>query len=155
MHTRYEKDGLIIIGVNVDQEREDALAFLETYPSRFNIHYDPSDDLAATEAPRRRRQWKVAIEGDRDGEPERVIDLKRGALATSGDTRRFLCKDGVRYSHILDPTTGWPVPDAPRSITIVASTCVEAGTVSTLAMLKGSGAEGFLEEQAVASWCRR
>lgn len=46
MHARYEKDGLIIIGVNVDQERAEALAFLDTYPAQFIIHYDPSGHLA-------------------------------------------------------------------------------------------------------------
>ncbi len=112
-------------------------------------------DLVATEAPSRRRRWKVAIEGESDAQPERIIDLKQGALATSGDARRFLLKDGVRYSHILNPSTGWPVPDAPRSITIVADTCVEAGMISTLAMLKGREAERFLEAQGVVGWCRR
>ncbi|MGB5336105.1 MAG: FAD:protein FMN transferase, partial [Woeseiaceae bacterium] len=112
-------------------------------------------DLVATEAPARRRRWKIGIEGLDQQQPQQVIDLKCGALATSGDARRFLLKDGVRYSHILDPLTGWPVSDAPRSITIVADTCVQAGMLSTLGMLKGSGAEAFLDEQAVQSWCRR
>lgn len=112
-------------------------------------------DLAATATPRRRRSWKVAVEGDAPGEPERIIDLKQGALATSGDARRFLMKNGVRYGHILDPVTGWPVPDAPRSITIAARSCVQAGMISTLAMLKGAAAETFLDSQDVVFWCRR
>ncbi len=112
-------------------------------------------DLVATDAPARRRFWKVAIEGVVADEPGQIIELRHGALATSGDARRFLLKEGIRYSHILDPTTGWPVPDAPRSITIVADTCVEAGMLSTLAMLKGSGAEGFLKTQSAKYWCRR
>lgn len=112
-------------------------------------------DLAATGRPGRRRSWKVAIEGDEPGAPDRMIDLKQGALATSGDARRFLLKNGIRYGHILDPTTGWPVPDAPRSITIAADTCVEAGMISTLAMLKGAEAENFLAAQELVCWCRR
>lgn len=112
-------------------------------------------DLVATEPPLRRRRWKAAIEGDEPDVPNRIIDLKIGALATSGDARRFLLKDGVRYSHILDPTTGWPVPDAPRSITIAANTCVQAGMISTLGMLKGAQAENFLSAQEVVFWCRR
>lgn len=112
-------------------------------------------DLAATSAPQRRQRWKVAVEGDTPDEPDRIIDLKQGAIATSGDARRFLMKDGVRYSHILDPTTGWPVPDAPRSITIAAESCVQAGMISTLAMLRGAGAETFLDDQDVVFWCRR
>ncbi len=112
-------------------------------------------DLAVTEPPAQRVRWKVAIEGERDGEADRIVDLKQGALATSGDARRFLLKNGVRYSHILDPTTGWPVPDAPRSVTVAADTCTQAGMISTLAMLEGAGAEAFLDAQAVTSWCRR
>jgi len=112
-------------------------------------------DLVATEAPSRRRSWQVAIEGEVADASGQILELRRGALATSGDSRRFLLKDGVRYSHTLDPTTGWPVPDAPRSITIKAETCVEAGMLSTLAMLKGRGAEGFLETQSARYWCRR
>ena len=74
-----------------------------------------------------------------------LVELRQGALATSGDARRFLLHDGMRYSHILDPTTGWPVPDAPSSVTVAADTCTQAGMLSTLAMLKGEEAETFLE----------
>jgi len=112
-------------------------------------------DLAATGPPIRRRCWKVGVEGHEPEVPHRIIELKHGALATSGDARRFLLKDGVRYNHILDPTTGWPVPDAPRSITIAADTCVQAGMISTLAMLKGAQAEIFLNAQEVVFWCHR
>ena len=111
-------------------------------------------DLVATRAPTQRRSWKVAIEGERPNEPERVLDLTKGALATSGDARRFLFCDGVRYSHILDPRTGWPVPDAPSSITVAADTCTQAGMMSTLAMLRGAEAEAFLAAQALLYWCR-
>ena len=85
----------------------------------------------------------------------RLIDLRQGALATSGDARRFLLHDGVRYGHILNPWTGWPIPDAPHSVTVAADTCTQAGMLSTLAMLQGQGAEAFLKEQGVRNWCRR
>jgi len=111
-------------------------------------------DLAATGPATRRRRWRVAIEGEADA-PDRIIELKQGALSTSGDAQRFLSKDGVRYSHILDPTTGWPVPDAPGSVTVAADTCVQAGMMSTLAMLEGARAENFLRAQDVVFWCRR
>ena len=78
-----------------------------------------------------------------------------GALATSCDSRRFLLRDGVRYSHILDPRNGWPVEGAPRSVTVAADTCTQAGMLSTLAMLEGDNAEAFLGAQGVKYWCRR
>ncbi|HUY84507.1 MAG TPA: FAD:protein FMN transferase [Steroidobacteraceae bacterium] len=74
---------------------------------------------------------------------------------TSGDARRFLLKDGRRYGHILDPHTGWPVRDAPRSVTVAAASCTEAGLLSTLAMLRGPGAETFLEQQGAQHWVLR
>jgi FAD:protein FMN transferase len=83
------------------------------------------------------------------------LELSRGGLATSGDTHRFLLRDGVRYSHILDVRTGWPVPQAPRSVTVAAGSCVEAGMLATFAMLQGSAAESFLTEQGVRHWCLR
>jgi thiamine biosynthesis lipoprotein len=112
-------------------------------------------DLAVTGPPQRRDAWRVAVEGDAPDRADRLIDLRHGALATSGDARRFLLRDGVRYGHILDPTSGWPVPDAPGSVTVAADTCTQAGILSTLAMLEGQGAEAFLEEQATVFWCRR
>jgi thiamine biosynthesis lipoprotein len=81
-----------------------------------------------------------------------ILHLERGALATSGDSRRFLLQNGVRYGHILNPRTGWPVPDAPRSVTVAASSCTEAGLLSTLALLHGARAIEFLEEQGVRYW---
>jgi thiamine biosynthesis lipoprotein len=84
-----------------------------------------------------------------------MIQLQRGALATSGDARRFLLKNGKRYPHVLNPRTGWPVLDAPRSVTVAANTCVEAGLLATLAMLHGREAEDFLAAQQVLHWIQR
>jgi thiamine biosynthesis lipoprotein len=97
--------------------------------------------------------WKVAIERPgTDRAAAMLLDVEYGALATSGDSHRYLMKDGVRYSHILDPRTGWPVRGAPRSVTVAASSCTEAGLLSTLAMLRGPQAKAFLEEQGVRFW---
>lgn len=100
------------------------------------------------------REWAVGIEAAEGGRFA-TVHLKSGAIATSGDARRFLLKAGRRYGHILDPRTGWPVPDAPRSVTVVAASCVEAGTLSTLAMLQGAGAEAFLAAQDHPHWVQR
>ena len=112
-------------------------------------------DLAATGAPRRRTAWLVGIEGPVPDAPDNLIELRAGALATSGDAMRFLLSNGVRYRHILDPRTGWPVSNAAQSITVAADTCTQAGILSTLAMLKGDGAEDFLTNQAEQFWIRR
>ena len=112
-------------------------------------------DLATRRAPAS-GEWRVGIE--RPGEHRTaalLLGLSQGALATSGDTHRYLLRDGIRYSHILDVRTGWPVPDAPASITVAAGTCVEAGMLATFAMLHGAGAEAFLDGQGVRYWALR
>jgi thiamine biosynthesis lipoprotein len=97
--------------------------------------------------------WQVGIERPgAEREAALVLTLERGALATSGDSRRFLLKDSIRYGHILDPRSGWPVPNAPRSVTVAASSCTEAGLLATLAMLQGAQARSFLEAQQVQHW---
>jgi thiamine biosynthesis lipoprotein len=111
-------------------------------------------DVYAAGPRRGGRPWAVGID-----DPERTgaaalyrLDVARAGLATSGDARRFVIWRGRRLGHILDPRTGWPVAGAPRSVTVVAPTCLEAGTISTLACLQGPAARAFLEEQKVQFW---
>lgn len=113
-------------------------------------------DLRTSGPPPSAGMWKVGIESDTAHQrAARVIDLKAGALATSGDTRRYVEIDGVRHGHILDARTGWPAPGAPRSVTVAAPTCTLAGTYCTLAMLQGTDAEAFLQAEGVTYWCLR
>jgi thiamine biosynthesis lipoprotein len=100
------------------------------------------------------RPWGVGVDDPaRTGESAVYrIDLSRGGLATSGDARRFVLWRGKRLGHILDPKTGWPVEGAPRAVTVLGRTCLEAGTLSTLAYLKGPRAEEFLQQQGVEFW---
>ena len=113
-------------------------------------------DLRVSGPHRDGSRWRVAIESvDLYGVAAGLLEIADGALATSGDARRFLLKDGVRYSHILDPRTGRPVADPPRSVTVAAPTCIEAGMISTLAMLQGKRAEAFLKAEQVQAWCIR
>ncbi|MEP7246349.1 MAG: FAD:protein FMN transferase [Gammaproteobacteria bacterium] len=97
--------------------------------------------------------WRVGIERpDTDREARLMLDLSCGALATSGDTRRYLLRGGVRYGHILDPRTGWPVSGGPRSVSVAAGCCVHAGMLASVAMLQGSGAEHFLQAESAQFW---
>lgn len=90
------------------------------------------------------RPWLVGIDTQGIGEPAPVIALQRGGIASSGDVHRYLLKDGVRYPHVLDPRSGWPVTGGPRVVTVVAGSCTEAGVLSTLALLHGAQAESYL-----------
>ncbi|MBA3581382.1 MAG: FAD:protein FMN transferase [Gammaproteobacteria bacterium] len=109
-------------------------------------------DLCASAAPKQRPYWEVGIESVGGTGVSMLIKLQQGALTTSGDARRYLLRKGKRYSHILNPRTAWPVNNAPRSVSVAAATCTQAGILSTLAMLHGKHAETFLKTQNVKYW---
>lgn len=92
--------------------------------------------------------WRFGIQHPR--KEERTIasvELREGALATSGDYERYFEHEGRRYCHILDPHTGWPVGHW-ASVSVTAPACVAAGALSTIAMLKGAAALDFLAANA-------
>ncbi len=111
-------------------------------------------DLFASGARVGGRAWAVGVDDPEHSGEALVMKLEfeRGGLATSGDARRFVRVAGRRLGHVLDPRTGWPVEGAPRAVTVLADTCLEAGTMSTLALLRGHGARAWLEEQGVRHW---
>ena len=93
--------------------------------------------------------WRIGIRHSRD--PSSVVAevaLSGGALATSGDYERFIDVDGVRYCHILDPRTGWPVRGL-SSVTVITDRCLVAGSLATSAMLKGGEGAAWLESLGV------
>lgn len=130
----------------------DRAAQLVSMRTRAAVLVNFGGDLRALGARRDGRPWRVGVESPAGPVAALDLGLAQGALATSGDARRYLLKDGVRYPHILNPRTGWPVLDAPRSVTVLADACTEAGLLATLAMLHGRLARGFLAEQGVGYW---
>jgi FAD:protein FMN transferase len=113
-------------------------------------------DIQVTQPRQHGRRWQIGIESLQGYQyVAKLLSIHSGGLATSGDARRYLLKDGVRYSHILNPKTGYPVHDAPRSITVAADHCVQAGLLATLALLQGAAAEDFLAKQHVKYWSFR
>lgn len=102
-------------------------------------------DLAANAPPRDGRPWQVGVDADGSGTAQTQVQLRRGGIATSGDVYRFLMHKGRRYSHILDARTGYPVADAPRTVTVAAENCTAAGALTTTAILLGKDAEDHLK----------
>ena len=84
------------------------------------------------------RPWRVGLNDPRGagGESFATIELRNETFSTSGDYERFFLKDGVRYHHILDPRTGQPARLC-RSVTIVASSALQADWLSTGVFIMG------------------
>jgi FAD:protein FMN transferase len=81
--------------------------------------------------------WRIAVQDPRGdaGTTIAYLSVPQGAMATSGDYERFFVHDGRRYSHVLDPRTGWPVEHW-RSVSVVAPLAIAAGACATVTMLK-------------------
>jgi len=100
--------------------------------------------------------WQIGIE-DKSGGGKvwKQVPLSRGAIATSGDVYKSIVFEGKRYGHIINALTGFPVADAPNTVTVAAPNCTEAGMLTTLAILQGKNAEHFLQEQERPYWVQR
>ena len=80
--------------------------------------------------------WKVGITDPRSTEAEiATIDVYSGGVATSGDYKRYFIYKGKRFSHILNPKTGFPCAGL-KAVSVAANLCTVAGSIATIAMLK-------------------
>ena len=89
--------------------------------------------------------WRAGIESPlsaplpgQDLPFSRIVELNQSSVATSGDYRNFFEIDGSRYSHAIDPTTGWPVKAPPAAVSVVHSSCMSADAWATALMVLGS-----------------
>lgn len=76
-----------------------------------------------------------------------VLALHGLAVATSGDYRRYFEHDGQRYSHTIDPRSGWPISNALASVTVIHPQCMAADAWSTALTVLGPQAGLRLAEQ--------
>ena len=81
---------------------------------------------------------------------ERMIRLSNGAVATSGNYRKFYVKNGIKYSHTINPVTGYPVRHSLLSVTVLAEDCITADALATALMVMGTDkAKSFLKNTDV------
>jgi thiamine biosynthesis lipoprotein len=88
--------------------------------------------------------WPVEV-GD-PGEPTEVVEVS-GGLATSSTLRRTWRRGGRHQHHLLDPRSGLPARPHWRTVTVAATTCVEANTASTAAVVLGPEAPAWLGDR--------
>ncbi len=87
--------------------------------------------------------WKIGIDKPVDnnmtpGETlQAIIKISDKALATSGNYRKFYIEDGIKYSHEIDPKTGYPAKNTLLSATIIADDCAMADGIATACMVMG------------------
>lgn len=90
-----------------------------------------------------RGQLTVALPG------EEAVTLQRGALATSGTTKRWWRRGGEVQHHLLDPRTGRPASSPWASVTACGATCVAADIAAKAGFLAGSDGPAWLDERGI------
>ena len=88
------------------------------------------------------RPWAVGIERPAEGrydapQVQTAIALRDASVVTSGSYRKYYERDGVRYSHTIDPATGRPVTHSLLSASVVDTLCWRADAMATAYMVMG------------------
>jgi thiamine biosynthesis lipoprotein len=87
--------------------------------------------------------WRIGIDKPIENTDETnrslqvILQLSEKALSTSGNYRKFYERDGLKFSHTIDPKTGYPVHHSLLSATVVAGDCITADALSTTLMVWG------------------
>jgi thiamine biosynthesis lipoprotein len=87
--------------------------------------------------------WRIGIDKPEDNNMspgqtlQAIIKISDKALATSGNYRKFYVLDGIKYSHTIDPRTGYPAKNRLLSATIIADECATADGIATACMVMG------------------
>jgi len=97
-----------------------------------------------------RKKWRIAIQHPtRQDMYSGIVENENGAIVTSGDYERFFVHEGVRYSHLFDPKTGYPSNDV-KSVTIRAEKNMYADAIATAVFVMGrTKGYAFLLEQRI------
>lgn len=92
------------------------------------------------------KQWKVGVQHPRD--KDKIIfelNLENEAIDTSGDYEKYFILNGRRYSHIIDPKTGYPIGDKIISATVIADDSTTADILATALCILGEGGLSAVE----------
>jgi FAD:protein FMN transferase len=87
--------------------------------------------------------WRIGIDKPEDNNIipgqslQAIIKITDKSLATSGNYRKFYVEDGIKYSHTIDPKTGYPARNRLLSATIIADDCATADGIATACMVMG------------------
>jgi len=87
--------------------------------------------------------WRIGIDRPEDNNMipgqslQAIIKITDKAVSTSGNYRKFYVEEGIKYSHTIDPKTGYPAKNRLLSTTIVADNCTIADGIATACMVMG------------------
>jgi len=83
------------------------------------------------------QSWNIGVAGSKGKNLAAYLELKNKAIATSGNAEQYFIKDKKRYSHILNPQTGYPADSGLSSVSVVASDGLTADVLATAVFILG------------------
>jgi thiamine biosynthesis lipoprotein len=85
------------------------------------------------------KMWTIAIEKPQAEQRsvQQIISIGNNAVATSGDYRIYYEQDGTRYSHLIDPSTGYPITHNLVSVTVIHPSSMTADGLATALIVMG------------------
>ncbi len=116
-----------------------------------NMMVEIGGEVVARGVNEKGQSWRIGIDKPLDAmaprELQAAVALPDAAMATSGTYRKFYEKDGKKYSHTIDPKTGYPVDHNLLSVTVMAPNCTNADAMATAFLVMGvEETKLFLEE---------
>ena len=86
--------------------------------------------------------WKIGVDKPTESIDSKdrfqfILELNNKSLATSGNYRKFYIENGIKYSHVINPKTGFPAKNKLLSVTVIHNDCITADAYATAFMLMG------------------
>lgn len=139
-------------GIGKEYAVDKAVQLLNEFHPTTPVLVNFGGDIACNRIRGNKKPWLVGIEMPNQTNNQATLSLSQGAIATSGDSKRYILHQGKRYSHVLNPKTGWSIDGAPGSVTVSAPTCIQAGLLATLSLLQGQNAESYIKQTGFNYW---
>lgn len=133
-------------------------AFLDSVGSK-NYMVEIGGELYAKGVNRKKMPWRIGVDKPIEGnmtageQIQAIISVENKALATSGNYRKFYEKNGIKYTHTINPKTGKTVSSNLLSATIIADKCITADAFATACMASGlEKAKKLVEENNLEAY---
>jgi thiamine biosynthesis lipoprotein len=119
---------------------------------------DIGGEIVASGLSPKSKKWSIAIsrpeENARPNEADILVSLSDVAMASSGNYRNFYEVDGKKYSHTINPKTGFPERSKLLGVSVIAANCMDADAYATACMVKGlEGSKAFIESLSGVEAC--
>jgi thiamine biosynthesis lipoprotein len=154
-HVGYEKIGIDLLSNRISKSDPDlyidlsgiakgyAVDRIAEYLEKKNINrylIEIGGELKAKGLNAEQHPWQIGIEQAKSLERsiQRIVGLKDAAMATSGDYRNYFEKDGIRYSHTINPVSGKPIKHKLASVTVLHPSAMHADAMATAFMVLGT-----------------